>query len=454
MPWIERLPRGARLSAESFRARHRALTWVLWLHVGGLALWAVADVIFGWGGNDGASDSMAGHQMAASSTGPHLAWLALPLLPAAMGLFSRWSGTGTAAARFTSLGLISTSFIAITLSGGEITAHLHLFAILVFVALYQMWSPLLWTIVAVVIHHAALGLFDPAQVFGSEMSTAASLLMVAVHAGLVVLEVIAILLFWHFAEIAEVEAEAASSRAEEERLRNEAERHTAIEGEARSERERNERLAGLSAQVAQEVAQARAGAGDVASAVASIDGQMTALSNAVQDIARRTRTAADIARNGQGAADQAGTQMAQLGDSISEIAAVNELIAKIAGQTNLLALNATIEASRAGAAGKGFEVVAAEVKQMANDTAASVDRVAGIVAAAVQGAGQVATTFTQTSAVVTDMSDLQVDIAGSIEEQSVTLAQVAEALKQVTAASSAIFTSLERLNSVVESGIS
>jgi methyl-accepting chemotaxis protein len=93
--------------------------------------------------------------------------------------------------------------------------------------------------------------------------------------------------------------------------------------------------------------------------------------------------------------------------------------------------------------------VATEVKQMANDTAASVDRVAGIVAAAVEGAGNVATTFTATTAVVTDMRDLQVEIAGSIEEQSVTLAQVAEALKRVSTASNAIFTSLDRLNSVV-----
>jgi methyl-accepting chemotaxis protein len=116
------------------------------------------------------------------------------------------------------------------------------------------------------------------------------------------------------------------------------------------------------------------------------------------------------------------------------------------------ALNATIEASRAGAAGKGFEVVAAEVKQMANDTGASVDRVAAIVTAAVEGAGNVASTFTATSALVTDMRNLQVDIAGSIEEQSLTLVQVTEALHTVSAASSAIFGSLERLNTVVDAG--
>jgi len=277
--------------------------------------------------------------------------------------------------------------------------------------------------------------------------------MVGVHAGMVVLEVVAILLFWHFAEIAEAETAALSQAAELARTRSEDERRTAVEVEARRERERNEALAALSARVAVELADARTGAGNVADAVTSIDRQVAGLSNAVQEIAMRTQSVATMAQGGQGSAEQAGVQMASLGQSISEIAAVNDLIAKIAAQTNLLALNATIEASRAGAAGKGFEVVAAEVKQMANETAASVTRVAAIVEAAVAGAGNVASTFTATSAMVTDMRDLQVEIADSIEEQSVTLAQVADELNTVSAASTAIFTSLERLNSVVDGGV-
>jgi methyl-accepting chemotaxis protein len=452
MDWIGRLPKGARLSDESFTARHRALTWVLWLHVAALAIWAVISVLVGSGNSSaGAMEStMNGHSMSTGAAVDTWVKLVLPLVPALFGVFARWSSTSSASAQLTSLGLISTSFVAITLSGGQVSAHMHLFAMLVFIALYQMWAPLLWTIVVTVLHHATLGIVDPTQVFGEQMSVPASLLMVAVHAGVVVLEVIAILLFWHFAEIAEAEADALSQAAEVQRALADEQRVAAIEVDAQRERERREELAALSARVVVEVADAHTGAGDVAAAVASIGGQVAALSSAVRDIATRTQSVATMARQGQSAAEQAGTQMAQLGQSISEIAAVNELIAKIAAQTNLLALNATIEASRAGTAGKGFQVVAAEVKQMANETAASVGRVAAIVAAAVQGAGNVAATFTATSAVVTDMRDLQVDIAGSIEQQSVTLAQVEQALTTVSAASAAIFTSLERLNSVVD----
>jgi methyl-accepting chemotaxis protein len=65
--------------------------------------------------------------------------------------------------------------------------------------------------------------------------------------------------------------------------------------------------------------------------------------------------------------------LAEASDQIGEILAVIE---GIASQTNLLALNATIEAARAGEAGRGFAIVAAEVKELANQTARATDDIA------------------------------------------------------------------------------
>ncbi|MCJ2049363.1 methyl-accepting chemotaxis protein [Methylobacterium sp. J-070] len=68
-------------------------------------------------------------------------------------------------------------------------------------------------------------------------------------------------------------------------------------------------------------------------------------------------------------------RMSVLQGAVAQIGTMAGTIAGISGQTNLLALNATIEAARAGAAGKGFAIVAAEVKALSAQTAKSTDEI-------------------------------------------------------------------------------
>jgi methyl-accepting chemotaxis protein len=101
------------------------------------------------------------------------------------------------------------------------------------------------------------------------------------------------------------------------------------------------------------------------------------LTAAVSEAAGR---AGDTMRDMQRRVEAIAEQAISLGDRTKKIDEILHLITDIAEQTNLLALNATIEAARAGEAGRGFTVVAAEVRKLAERTILSIDSISGIVA--------------------------------------------------------------------------
>jgi methyl-accepting chemotaxis protein len=104
-------------------------------------------------------------------------------------------------------------------------------------------------------------------------------------------------------------------------------------------------------------------------------------------VASSASEAADLAREASSKGVGAREAVDVLTDNAKKIDSVVKLISEIAAQTNLLALNATIEAARAGEAGRGFSVVAQEVKSLANQTAKATEEIAAQV-----GAMQSATT--------------------------------------------------------------
>ncbi len=159
-------------------------------------------------------------------------------------------------------------------------------------------------------------------------------------------------------------------------------------------------------------------------------------SSSVVEDARSTQESADVGLSAAGQAigsfgaisssvTSASHQLESLTTRFREIDAILKAIEMIARQTNLLALNAAIEAARAGDAGKGFSVVASEVKQLATETAAATEDIRGKILAVRSELGEMSSAMTTTADTV-EAGRAEIDRAG---EQ---IRQVVENVRHVT----------------------
>jgi methyl-accepting chemotaxis protein/NO-binding membrane sensor protein with MHYT domain len=103
------------------------------------------------------------------------------------------------------------------------------------------------------------------------------------------------------------------------------------------------------------------------------------LSSSIAAVSSQLAQTTEIAAVATSEAKTTDGEIAALGSGAERIGQVVSLIKTIAAQTNLLALNATIEAARAGEAGRGFSVVAMEVKSLAVETARAAEDIARLV---------------------------------------------------------------------------
>ena len=111
--------------------------------------------------------------------------------------------------------------------------------------------------------------------------------------------------------------------------------------------------------------------------VETVAGATEEMGSSISEITRQMELQDQAANDAVHSAEQSDTQVKSLVEKVDAIGTVVSLINGIAEQTNLLALNATIEAARAGEAGRGFAVVASEVKTLANQTAQATEQIAG-----------------------------------------------------------------------------
>ncbi|MCZ4305317.1 methyl-accepting chemotaxis protein [Zoogloeaceae bacterium G21618-S1] len=239
-----------------------------------------------------------------------------------------------------------------------------------------------------------------------------------------------------------------------------------------------EEVAGSSRQiagVARDVAEKAHQQSDATSSIAAGVEEMTVSINHISDSARETKenssNAATLAERGEaravGAADgmrriattvdSASGKIQELVGRANEIGSIANVIKEIAAQTNLLALNAAIEAARAGEQGRGFAVVADEVRGLAERTAAATVQIEGMIHGIQEDTHGAVTVMGSVAAEVKSGVDQVQGAADSLREiregTSIALARisdVASATTEQSAASTLIAQQVENIAGMVE----
>ncbi|MDF1750521.1 MAG: PAS domain-containing methyl-accepting chemotaxis protein, partial [Alphaproteobacteria bacterium] len=153
---------------------------------------------------------------------------------------------------------------------------------------------------------------------------------------------------------------------------------------------------------------------EMVQAVASASEELDASAREISQSMSLSRSEVDRAMMETSAADTA-TQ--QLTDAASSMTTIVALIQDIAGQINLLALNATIEAARAGDAGKGFTVVASEVKGLASQVAKATGQISAEITGMQTISGGVVDRLHAIRSAVEAVEGSVTNVAGAVEEQ-------------------------------------
>ena len=159
-----------------------------------------------------------------------------------------------------------------------------------------------------------------------------------------------------------------------------------------------------------------AAAQELSASIAEISSQVDRSTGAAQDATSRSQAARGIAKN--------------LNDVSDRIGSIATLIEKIAKETRLLALNASIEAARAGEAGRGFSVVANEVKQLADQTNNATGNIRSEILSMQQAIGETVSAISDVAERVEMVNETIGAIAAAVVEQDAVTRDIAQSVGQ------------------------
>ncbi|MFQ5736329.1 MAG: methyl-accepting chemotaxis protein [Thermodesulfobacteriota bacterium] len=241
-------------------------------------------------------------------------------------------------------------------------------------------------------------------------------------------------------------------------------------------------LAAASVQLSASSTEISEGADRQSGQTAQVATAMEEMNATVVEVARNSQQASESARNAQSIASNGGEVVSQtlsamedvaestsvtaetiqkLGKSSEEIGTIVSVINDIADQTNLLALNAAIEAARAGEQGRGFAVVADEVRRLAERTTKATKEISGMINAiqeetgkAVDAMGDGAVKVENGVKLANDTGEALGQIVAGVEGVTDMIRQIATASEEQSATTDEITQSMDSIAGVAKASVS
>jgi len=166
------------------------------------------------------------------------------------------------------------------------------------------------------------------------------------------------------------------------------------------------------------------------------------LSTSIKEISRQLAQADEVVHNAAADATVTNEDIAALARVAQRIGDVVKLIQDIAEQTNLLALNATIEAARAGEAGRGFAVVASEVKSLAVQTAKATEEISREISSIQSSTDAAVAAIREITRRMQDINPYTSQVVGAIGQQELATGEISQNVASAAAGSKAVVAAL------------